>query len=152
MKPTKLIAHPEGGRYQRVFKSNAVVTTHHGHRRSALTHIYFSLEPGEVSFFHRVCSDEVWNLYRGTGLFLYTWDGCELAPQKYELSAASESFCHAVPAGVWQAAEPMEDGVLVGCSVGPGFEFEDFELINPMSRVAKTIQSMDARLARFIEA
>jgi predicted cupin superfamily sugar epimerase len=33
-----------------------------------------------------------------------------------------------VPAGVWQAAEPVEQAVLCGCTVAPGFEFEDFEL------------------------
>jgi predicted cupin superfamily sugar epimerase len=33
-----------------------------------------------------------------------------------------------VPAGVWQAAEPVEGAVLCGCTVAPGFEFEDFEL------------------------
>ena len=33
-----------------------------------------------------------------------------------------------VPAGVWQAAEPVGDAVLCGCTVAPGFEFADFEL------------------------
>jgi uncharacterized protein len=33
-----------------------------------------------------------------------------------------------VPAGVWQAAEPAESAVLCGCTVAPGFDFEDFEL------------------------
>jgi hypothetical protein len=33
-----------------------------------------------------------------------------------------------VPAGVWQAAETEDGAVLVGCTVAPGFDFEDFEL------------------------
>jgi predicted cupin superfamily sugar epimerase len=33
-----------------------------------------------------------------------------------------------VPAGVWQAAEPEGESVLCGCTVAPGFEFQDFEL------------------------
>jgi hypothetical protein len=34
-----------------------------------------------------------------------------------------------VPAGSWQAAEPLtEAGALVGCVVAPGFDFADFEL------------------------
>jgi predicted cupin superfamily sugar epimerase len=33
-----------------------------------------------------------------------------------------------VPAGVWQAAEPVGGAVLCGCTVAPGFEYEDFEL------------------------
>ncbi len=35
-----------------------------------------------------------------------------------------------VPAGVWQAGEPMKDEALVGCSVAPGFDFADFTLIS----------------------
>ena len=29
---------------------------------------------------------------------------------------------------MWQAAEPIEGAVLCGCTVAPGFEFEDFEM------------------------
>ena len=36
---------------------------------------------------------------------------------------------HAVPAGVWQAARPLGTYCLVGCTVGPGFEFEDFRFV-----------------------
>ncbi len=34
-----------------------------------------------------------------------------------------------IPAGVWQAARSLGDYTLVGCTVGPGFEFGDFELV-----------------------
>lgn len=32
------------------------------------------------------------------------------------------------PAGVWQAAEPVGDAVLCGCTVAPGFDFADFRM------------------------
>ena len=126
MQPTELIEHPEGGRFKEVFRSSGVVTSANGQNRSALTHIYFELKAGEVSRFHKVQSDEVWNLYKGGGVYLYTWDGSDAPPTRYELSEAANTYCHVVPAGVWQAAEPINDAVLVGCSVGPGFEFDDF--------------------------
>ena len=72
MQPIDLIDHPEGGRFREVFRSAARVTTGAGESRSALTHIYFELRRGEVSRFHRVRSDEVWNLYQGDGLRLIT--------------------------------------------------------------------------------
>lgn len=150
MKPIDLIAHPEGGRFREVFRSDATVTTSSGESRSALTHIYFSLKRGEVSRFHRVTSDEVWNLYQGVGLRLYIWDGTDKPPVCTELSAAANEFCHVVPAGFWQAAEPVGDSVLVGCSVGPGFEFEDFELIDPASEEAALANALDPALTRFI--
>jgi uncharacterized protein len=149
MKPINLIEHPEGGRFLEVFRSNAVITRPDGRTRSALTHIYFSLNRGEVSRFHKVQADEVWSLYQGAGLYLYTWDGLDTPPQRHELSAASNSFCYVVPAGIWQAAEPIQDSVLVGCSVGPGFEFTDFELIDPDSDQAGTIQSQYPDLSKF---
>jgi predicted cupin superfamily sugar epimerase len=121
-----------------------------GATRSALTHIYFSLHAGEVSRFHRVTSDEIWNLYQGEGLILYTWDGTETPPTRTVLSASSQCFCHVVSAGMWQAAEPLSDAVLVGCSVAPGFEFDDFALLDPGSAEARRLAGIAPELMRFV--
>ena len=124
MQVGSLSEHPEGGRYQEVFRSFSDVTNSRGDNRSALTHIYFSLNSDEVSRFHRVASDEIWNLYEGAGLTLYVWDDQTQKMETVELSAADRSYCCVVEAGKWQAARPVADTVLVGCSVAPGFEFE----------------------------
>jgi predicted cupin superfamily sugar epimerase len=150
MKPFAFIEHPEGGRFLEVFRSAKLVTSSNGSSRSALTHIYFSLRPGEVSRFHKVTSDEVWNLYQGTGLILYTWDGTTTPPVRTVLSANNNCFCWVVPAGMWQAAEPITDTVLVGCSVAPGFEFSDFTLINPDVKETHLLTSIAPELTRFI--
>lgn len=150
MKPIQLTAHPEGGRFREVFRSANTVFTKDGSARSALTHIYFSLQPGEVSRFHRVASDEIWNLYQGSGLNLYTWDGTSTPPQSITLSATNNCFCHVIPAGAWQAAEPVSDTVLVGCSVAPGFEFSDFTLMDPDSKYAELLLSISSEMAKFI--
>ncbi|WP_444909909.1 cupin domain-containing protein [Microbulbifer sp. TRSA005] len=150
MQPIKLSEHPEGGRFLEVFRSNAVVTNNKGQRRSALTHIYFSLDKGEVSRFHKVQSDEVWNLYQGAGLYLYTWNDLDKNVQRMEISSKNNTFCQVVPAGTWQAAEPIGKTVLVGCSVGPGFEFADFSLIDPQSIEAKKLISINSDMLKFI--
>ncbi|MEM9265702.1 MAG: cupin domain-containing protein [Cyanobacteria bacterium P01_F01_bin.13] len=150
MKYTDLAEHPEGGRYLEIYRSVTTVNTDNK-TRTALTHIYFSLEPYEVSRFHRVSNDEVWNLYQGEGLYLYQWDGSSSTIESIELSAKSMNFCHVIPAGYWQAAVPMKDRVLVGCSVAPGFEFEDFELIVPDSDMAKALLDMDPELSKLIQ-
>ncbi len=150
MKPDDLVEHPEGGRFREVFRSAGTVITQGGTTRSALTHIYFSLERGEVSRFHRVASDEIWNLYRGEGIVLYTWDGTDEPPRRVTLAAGENRFCHVIPAGVWQAAEPLAGTVLVGCSVAPGFEFADFTLIDPFSVEAERLVASDPGMARFI--
>jgi hypothetical protein len=150
MEAVDLIAHPEGGRFREVFRSAQTVSTQDGTTRSALTHIYFSLKPGEVSRFHRVASDEVWNLYQGAGLHLYTWDGTDTPPQCITLSAGENCFCHVVPSGTWQAAEPISGTALVGCSVAPGFEFSDFTLIDPDSEEATRLISLAPEMVRYI--
>ena len=156
MQPTNLKEHPEGGRFQEVFRSPKTVIKSSNSalgeekNRSAITHIYFSLKKGEVSRFHRVTSDEVWNLYKGTGIRLITWDGTDKLPEFVTLSAKENRYCHVIPAGMWQAAEPISDKVLVGCSVAPGFEFDDFELIDPASKEAKKICELDPEMSKFI--
>jgi len=139
MQPVDLIEHPEGGRFREVFRSVQRVYLQDGSSRSALTHIYFSLKSGEVSRFHQVSSDEVWNLYQGQGLRLYSWDGTLTPPECTVLSADTNCFCSVIPAGRWQAAEPLNGPVLVGCSVAPGFEFSDFSLIDAKSKEAEML-------------
>ena len=129
-RPDQLQSHPEGGRFQEVFRSEIKVECAEKGTRSALTHIYFELNQNERSRLHRVSSEEVWNLYEGE-LRLWLYDGAKF--DYVELSAKNRVYCYVVPAGVWQAAEPMGSKALVGCSVGPGFEFNDFEMLKDSS-------------------
>jgi uncharacterized protein len=113
--------HPEGGWYRQIFKSEARVTRQSdGAGRSALTTIYFLLVEGTYSAWHRVQSDEVWHFYEGDALELLTRDSVT------RLDA--ENRVHVIHANEWQAARPLGAYALVGCTVGPGFEFEDFEM------------------------
>jgi len=96
--------------------------------RVALTTIDFVLTAGQFSAWHRVASDEVWHLLEGVGLRLWLappdlahFNCVDLGPV-----AAGQRPRHAVPAGWWQAAEPLGDFAYVGATVGPGFEFADF--------------------------
>lgn len=150
LQSTDLIEHPEGGRFREVFRSGHIVRTASGHDRSAITHIYFSLQEGEVSRFHRVVSDEIWNLYEGDLLRLYTWDESDGRLICTELSARTRNFCHVIPAGIWQAAEPIGSSVLVGCSVGPGFAFEDFSLMQRDAHEARQLLAQDPTMERFL--
>ncbi len=149
MQPIDLVEHPEGGRFREVFRSARAVTNPRGQSRAALTHIYFGLRRGEVSRLHRVSADEVWNLYRGE-LRLTCWRGDDGPPERILLSAAANRFCHVVPAGCWQAAEPLVEDVLAGCSVAPGFTFDDFELMRRGTETARRIVGIEPGMARFL--
>jgi uncharacterized protein len=104
-----------------MFRSPLVVTLPDGRRRSASTAIHYLLPAGAWSAWHRVASDEVWHHYDGGALLLYRLGMDEVRLDRDHPQAV-------VPAGVWQAAVPERDAVLTGCTVSPGFEFEDFVL------------------------
>lgn len=152
MKPEHLQEHPEGGRFLETFRSAVTVSTREGREKPALTHIYYSLNQGEVSTFHKVDSDEIWNLYQGSGLYLHLWDGTESSPVRITLSAGTNCFCSVVPAGTWQAAEPIADTVLMGCTVAPGFEFSDFSLLEARSSEAELLLSTAPDMVRLIKS
>lgn len=117
----QLRPHPEGGWYRQVYKSADRVTRQHdGADRTALTTIYFLLIEGTSSAWHRVDSDEVWHFYEG--------DPLELMMKTSSVVLDASNRVHVIPAREWQAARPLGAYTLVGCTVGPGFEFEDFEM------------------------
>jgi predicted cupin superfamily sugar epimerase len=123
-----LSPHPEGGWYRQVFKSAETVTRQaDGVQRTALSTIYFLLTEGTHSAWHCVQSDEVWHFYEGDAIELLTLQDDEMKPEITRLDA--DHRVHVIPAREWQAARPLGAYALVGCTVGPGFEFEDFELI-----------------------
>ena len=123
-----LLPHPEGGWYRQLFRSEERVTRlRDGADRSALTTIYFLLVEGTFSAWHRVESDEAWHFYEGEPLELLTRADLSDTPSSTRLDETNR--VHVVPAGRWQAARPLGAYALVGCTVGPGFEFDDFELV-----------------------
>jgi predicted cupin superfamily sugar epimerase len=119
--------HPEGGWYRQLYKSEMhVKRVSDGAERTALTTIYFLLVEGTFSAWHRVESDEVWHFYEGAPLELLSRAGDDDAPLVRRLDEANRT--EVVHARHWQAARPLGAYALVGCTVGPGFEFADFEL------------------------
>lgn len=134
--------HPEGGHYGEVYRSiDTVASPRKKKPRSALTHIYFLLEKGQISRFHRVEHDEVWNFYAGAPLKLIQVEAQMpmqvesdyITHEKVIGGSTDNEFVHVIPAGHWQAAESTGDFSFVGCSVAPGFDFEDFSFMENAS-------------------
>lgn len=140
----RLQPHPEGGYYAEIFRSAQAVTADQGRgTRQALTAIYFLLEAGQCSRWHRVQSDEIWSHLEGDPLELYQFDASstEFTVAKLGPYAGETRPVAVVPAGVWQAARPTGEYTLVGCYVGPGFEFADFSLAADHPDVANVIRT-----------
>ena len=120
-----LIPHPEGGYYAVVYESKQSVKSPVVNKvRKALTHIYFLLLKGQVSIFHKVAHDEIWNFYQGDPLKLIKYNGSKV--EEDVIGSGCSDYASIVEGGVYQAAESTGVYSLVGCSVAPGFEFEDF--------------------------
>ena len=147
--------HPEGGFYREIFRSSSHVTPADGRgTRAALTTIYFLLPAGTNSRWHRVTSDEVWHLYEGGPLELLELDAHGDSPRQHVLAALADGMDAApvrtIPAGHWQAARPLGDYALVGCTVGPGFDFADFTMLADDRAAAERVRARWPALAGLI--
>jgi predicted cupin superfamily sugar epimerase len=128
--------HPEGGLFRRIFCSAQVVLRPNGDKRPALTSICYLMVDGSAGLWHRVGSDEAWHYYEGAPVVLSvgTPEAESLATWQLGPLSAQMRPVHVVPAWHWQQARTLGEYSLVGCSVGPGFDFADFEMVeDPLS-------------------
>ena len=118
--------HPEGGWFRETWRADAAPG-----ERASVTAIQFLLEEGQRSHWHRVDAAELWLWHAGGALGLSISPDGEEPARTVTLGPdvlAGEPPQWLVPAGHWQAAEPVSGWVLVSCVVSPGFEFSGFEL------------------------
>ncbi len=121
-----LSPHPEGGWFRETWRASSPPG-----ERAGGTAIYFLLKAGESSAWHRVDAAEMWHFYAGDPLLLTISDTETTPPRSVILGTslqAGERPQVLVPANSWQAARPLGDFTLVGCTVSPGFEFAGFEM------------------------
>lgn len=118
--------HPEGGWYAETWRAE-------NEGRPTGTCIYFLLQKGESSHWHRVDATEIWLYHAGAPLVL-SLSATDQGPATEhvltpDLSAGAPQLV--VPEGHWQAARSTGDYTLVSCTVSPGFQFDGFELAAP---------------------
>lgn len=142
----QLMPHPEGGYYRSTYRASLVLPSHalpktFGGERLVSSAIYFLLEAGDFSAFHRIKSDECWHFYQGDPLWIHCLDQ-QGKYTRYTLGAGEETDWHyqlVVPAGTWFASEPASGShySFVGCTVAPGFDYADFELAGAANLAAR---------------
>lgn len=156
IKSLKLQPHPEGGFFSEVYRSDEVFSKSEGGAfptgRNYSTGIYYLLGSEDISCFHRIKSDEVWHHYEGSSITIHVIHEDGLYEALYlgkELSDQQQPQC-VVPAGAWfgVTVDKPDHYVLCGCTVSPGFDFEDFEmadrriLMNKYSEHEKIIKAL----------
>lgn len=139
-----LLPHPEGGYYKELYRSKGTISAQElapefNGVRNYCTSIYFLLTSANFSGFHRIKQDEVWHYYNGSPLTVHVIDadGVYTAHQVGFNLEQNLSPQLVVPAGCWFASsvDATESYAFVGCTVAPGFDFEDFELADRESLI-----------------
>jgi len=133
----ELQPHPEGGYFRQTYRAEttiarAALPAGFAGDRAASTAIYFLLEGQNFSAFHRLKSDEVWHFYAGSPLSVHVIDpaGSYSCLRLGNDPDAGQVFQAVVRKSFWFAShvEDWASWALVGCTVAPGFDFEDFEM------------------------
>ena len=120
--------HPEGGHYRETFRDPRMVAG-----RSVGSAIYYLLDVGEVSAWHRVDAAEIWHWHAGAPLVI------TVSPNGHDAAAhhlgpdvvRGQRPQLVVPEGHWQTATSLGAWTLVGCTVSPAFDFSGFEMAPP---------------------
>ena len=131
--------HPrEGGWYVRTYEAGEMVAAEafadgrYASARRTGTAIYYLLEPDTFSEMHRLKSDEVFHFYAGDAVeMLQLREGGRGAVVVIGNDLMrGERPQVVVERGVWQGSRLVAGGkwALLGCTVSPGFEFEDYEM------------------------
>jgi predicted cupin superfamily sugar epimerase len=145
--------HVGGGYIREVFRStNLIHLPGNQEERRALTTIYYLLGAGEYDSWHRVDGDEVWHYHEGAKLELLWIEKGEEKCNHYlvgEIEDASRPVA-VVPGGCWQMARTTGEYTLVGCTMGPGFEYEGYQLLKDYAEEARVIQHRFPELAEFL--
>ena len=133
----QLARHPEGGWFRETYRTAESIPevglpARFRGERAFCTAIQFLLERDDSSVLHRLKSDEMWHFYDGSPLTVHVVapDGRYLPILLGRDPEKSEQLQAVAPAGCWFGAEVAGSGdfALVGCTVAPGFDFNDFEM------------------------
>ena len=133
----KLIPLPEeGGFFRETYRSNLYVNSEKLGQKSESTAIYYLITPESFSGLHLVDMDEIFHFYMGDSVEMFQIypDGqsqmVSLGPNLDE----GEVPQYVAQTGVWQGTKlknPRPDSwALLGCTVAPGFELENFHILS----------------------
>ncbi len=142
----KLANHLEGGAFREIYRAalmlpQTALAEAHKADRNAMTSIYYLLQQGDFSALHRIASDEVWHFYDGAPLSIFEIEPTGVLTEHLlgkDLDKG-QSPVVIISAGSWFGSRVKEGGgfTLCGCSVAPGFDFQDFELADRGALIAQ---------------
>jgi len=116
IKKLNMVAHPEGGYFSESFRDD----------NNNVSLIYYLLQKNEWSHWHRLTKNETLHFYKGDPLIIYiSKDGIDYSSVTI---GEDDNFHYTVESQNWFAMKSSGGYSLIGCTVAPGFDYDDFEL------------------------
>ena len=129
--------HPEGGHFKQSYRCVETIRKKdlpkrfNGDRRISSA-IYYLLEAGDFSVFHRLRQDELWHFYHGSPLTIHVInESGDYFKIRLGVDINNGELPQAVVKAGWLFGATIDDSrhyALVGCTAAPGFEYGDFEM------------------------
>lgn len=132
-----LAPHPEGGFYKETYRSEGFVQKDslsevYSDKRNYSTCIYFVITSESFSAWHKIHQEEIWHFYLGSSITIHL-----ISPEGEYSSiilgndiSKGEIPQYIVQGEWWFAVTVNTENsyALTGCTVAPGFDFNDFIL------------------------
>lgn len=126
----------EGGYYRETYRSSRYIQSPDLGRKSECTAIYYLITRETFSALHVVDQDEIFHFYAGSPVQMFQINSLGesrkiVIGNDLEKGQVPQVI---VPHGTWQGTKllnPQEDNwALLGCTVSPGFDFENFHILD----------------------
>lgn len=155
IKKLDLVPLPEeGGFYRETFRSKRMVKSEVLGEKSECTCIYYLITEDSFSALHAVDQDEIFHFYAGSPveMFQFNTDG-----ESELITIGNDIFKDEIPQvivphGIWQGTKLKESKegawALLGCTVAPGFEIENFHIESRAELVSK-FPHLEEQITRF---
>lgn len=120
IKKLKMIPHPEGGYFIESFRD----------KEKNVSLIYYLLKKNQRSHWHRLKKNEILHFYDGSPMSVYiSLDGQVSSTIVLGNNINNNENMHTiVEADSWFSMESKGEYSLIGCTVAPAFDYNDFEL------------------------
>ena len=120
IKKLQMTQHPEGGYFSESFRD----------KNNNVSLIYYLLKKNQRSHWHRLTKNEILHFYDGSSLDVNISENSKITYTKIlgRNIERNQNFHLVIKAGSWFSMTSNGDYSLIGCTVSPGFNYEDFEL------------------------